>query len=483
MDGRPSLPPTGEGADAPVSLRGPSILCFLGTDKLTVGLFSRGTREGAGKKKLTWPSLDLHETNRKLGQHQTHNRSVLEWLSTLSDILKNQKAGRSEKEVRVVHRSSVAGSPKGLQTGFPSFQSGTSPQLDSRHRKRKSYFQYYSFDFFLMVVMKPVLFTIPNPDLLGGLLNRVNQAKCPGRAGPGKWLPGLPYGSERIWAPGNSSPSATISVTGGARPVCLGTDSTGPDDDLVGELIEAPSEDELCEECPEAELPEPDREEVLELEEATSASGLCHPANLEVRHIVSNGDLPRVRHFHLRAKNAGGGGVLAARPRGCARLKKGNNIGNLFRLPTLILSGGTSHHLAINKGRQTRELRVPTLYLGASLPLMDVPTRQARRRYNIQQIVLRKGINVYLRVHRSSTLPLTIAITLDLHFARLAMKLRFPDHFVHNTHPSLEGVPNSAVAASASTNEKHGYNTLKSSERGQGGREALLQRQVQVSLT
>ncbi|KAJ8419881.1 hypothetical protein Cgig2_000618 [Carnegiea gigantea] len=81
----------------------------------------------------------------------------------------DKKASRSEKEVvckklqfrepnikyRAVRRSFAVGSPKGLRTGFPSFQSGTSPQPESRHRKRKSYFQYFSFDFFSMAVMKP----------------------------------------------------------------------------------------------------------------------------------------------------------------------------------------------------------------------------------------------------------------------------------------------------------------------------------------
>ncbi|KAJ8427205.1 hypothetical protein Cgig2_004364 [Carnegiea gigantea] len=83
--------------------------------------------------------------------------------------------------------------------------------------------------------------------------------------GLGKWLLGLSYGSQQVGAPGNFDPSATIS------PFHLGTEPPGPNDDSVEELVEAPSEDELLEECPEAELGEPGREEVLELEEATSA--------------------------------------------------------------------------------------------------------------------------------------------------------------------------------------------------------------------
>ncbi|KAJ8420397.1 hypothetical protein Cgig2_013884 [Carnegiea gigantea] len=193
--------------------------------------------------------------------------------------------------------------------------------------------------------------------------------------GSGKWLLKPSCGSERVGAPGNFDPSAMISVTGGVRPFRLGTELPGPNDDSVEELIEAPSEDKLLEECPEAELGEPDRKEVLELEEATLASGLrlCHPANLEVGHIVSYGDLPRVRHLHLRAKNVGGGGVLATRPRGVARLKKGNDIGNLFRLLILILSGDASHHPTINKGREVGELRCRPSIWGPACPSRTSP--------------------------------------------------------------------------------------------------------------
>ncbi|KAJ8421676.1 hypothetical protein Cgig2_004473 [Carnegiea gigantea] len=191
----------------------------------------------------------------------------------------------------------------GIGRGLSS--SRTSPQPDPRRRKRKSYFQYFSFDFFSIAVMKPVL------------LLKQYHPKSSISLGPFCTLRAARY--------------TTIHLAG-ARPVRLGTDPTGPDNDLVGELVEAPSEDELRKERPEA----------------------------------GNGDLPRVRHLHLRAMNAGGGGVL------------GNGIGNRFRLPTLILSGDASHHMAINKGWEARELLVPTLHLGASLPLTDVPTGRAR---------------------------------------------------------------------------------------------------------
>ncbi|KAJ8426193.1 hypothetical protein Cgig2_008910 [Carnegiea gigantea] len=253
------------------------------------------------------------------------------------------------------------GSPKGLRIGFPSFQSGTSPQPDSRHRKRKSYFQYFSFDFFSMAVMKPGHNTILNPlSLLGPsepcepdqLLGQNSLATA---LGSGKWLPGPSCGSERVGAPGNLDPSATISVTRSVRSFRLGTELPGLSDRGGEALVEAPSEDELLEECPVAELGEPDCVEELELEEALigrlvtrSRLRLRHSINLEGGHIVSYGDLPRVHNLHLRAKNAGGGGILAAGPRGSARLKNEDGVRNLFRLPTLILSGDFSHHPAIN---------------------------------------------------------------------------------------------------------------------------------------
>ncbi|KAJ8434596.1 LOW QUALITY PROTEIN: hypothetical protein Cgig2_025022 [Carnegiea gigantea] len=124
--------------------------------------------------------------------------------NTLGKILKDQKAGRGEKEIihkklqlklpvtrlalsslRGLHRlnslshklrdglkpvvliyvklevtsclSLLSRSLNGFLIGLPSFQSGTSLQPDSRYTKRKSYFQCFTFDFFSMVVMKPDL--------------------------------------------------------------------------------------------------------------------------------------------------------------------------------------------------------------------------------------------------------------------------------------------------------------------------------------
>ncbi|KAJ8426832.1 hypothetical protein Cgig2_025770 [Carnegiea gigantea] len=108
------------------------------------------------------PSLDLHKTNRK-------------------SVLKDQKAGHGEKEFLSVTRlaSSLVGPLHRLNClsheprdrprpivlmyiehkvmGSSSFLNRTLPQPDSWHRKRKSYFQYFSFDFFSMAVMKPGL--------------------------------------------------------------------------------------------------------------------------------------------------------------------------------------------------------------------------------------------------------------------------------------------------------------------------------------
>ncbi|KAJ8438388.1 LOW QUALITY PROTEIN: hypothetical protein Cgig2_006306 [Carnegiea gigantea] len=60
-------------------------------------------------------------------------------------------------ELEAVFLSLTMGSPKGFLTGLPSFQSGTFPQPDSQRTKRKSYFQYFTFDFSSMAFMNPDL--------------------------------------------------------------------------------------------------------------------------------------------------------------------------------------------------------------------------------------------------------------------------------------------------------------------------------------
>jgi len=63
-------------------------------------------------------------------------------------------------------------------------------------------------------------------------------------------------------------------MTRGVWPFCLGTELPSLSNGVGEALVEAPSEDELLEECSVAEPGEPDCEEVLELEEAISALGL-----------------------------------------------------------------------------------------------------------------------------------------------------------------------------------------------------------------
>ncbi|KAJ8428834.1 hypothetical protein Cgig2_005899 [Carnegiea gigantea] len=145
--------------------------------------------------------------------------------------------------------------------------------------------------------------------------------------------PGKPlytwWAAHSRWHPPQESRTSTRRARG-ARPFRLSTDLPGPNDASEEEkLVDALSKEELFKECLEEELNEPILEEALELVEATSASGY--------------GDLPRMRHLHLRAKNAKDGGILAAEPQRNARLKKGHDIGNLFGFPILILSGNADH--------------------------------------------------------------------------------------------------------------------------------------------
>ncbi|KAJ8429440.1 hypothetical protein Cgig2_021092 [Carnegiea gigantea] len=179
------------------------------------------------------------------------------------------------------------------------------------------------------------------------------------------------YASVDGYGPRELGPSATISVTACARPFRLSADLPSPSDaPEEQELVDALSEDELLEECLEEELDEPVPEEALELQlvegsDAQGRLGLGHSANLEVSHIISYGDLLRMRHLHLRAKNAGSGGILTVGPQGSARFKTGHSIGNLFRFPILIFTGDACHHPTINKGQEVRELQVSALHLGA----------------------------------------------------------------------------------------------------------------------
>ncbi|KAJ8437091.1 LOW QUALITY PROTEIN: hypothetical protein Cgig2_016445 [Carnegiea gigantea] len=285
-DGRPS-PPTYEGADAPVSQGGPLVLCFLRTGKLTVGLFPQGTREGACQKKFKSMSQEKLREERRIRSY-----TIPFWPAEQQGATSLPPAYARQRSPLVRDLEDCQPSPRLIcikQTGS---------QVSTKHKTG---------------------YTTPSPWSSWG----------PSGPWSGTWFLGPSCGSERVGAPGNSNPSATISVTGDVRPFCLGTEPRGPNDDSVGELVEAPSEDKLREECQEAKLGEPYREEcaldqqLVRRLDTGSRLRLCHPTNLEVRHIVSYGDLPRVRHLHLRAKNAGGGGVLTPRPRGHALAQKG----------------------------------------------------------------------------------------------------------------------------------------------------------------
>ncbi|KAJ8433849.1 hypothetical protein Cgig2_032060 [Carnegiea gigantea] len=230
-------------------------------------------------------------------------------------VYKTGSSGRSS-----VRRSWVP--RRGSARAFPHSSQGRPPNLIPNC---------FTFDFFSMAVMKPDL-----------LLKQYHP----------KSLVSLGAFLTRVGAPGNSDPSATISVTAGVLPFRLSTDLPDPNDASEEEgLTDVLFEDELLEECLEEEPDEPVPEEALELVEATSAFGY--------------GDLPRIRHLHLRAKDVRGGGILTAGPRGSARFKKGHCIGNLFGFPILILSGDASNHPTINKGWEIGELRVSTIHLGA----------------------------------------------------------------------------------------------------------------------
>ncbi|KAJ8419438.1 hypothetical protein Cgig2_027358 [Carnegiea gigantea] len=187
-----------------------------------------------------------------------------------------------------------------------------SPQPDSRRKKRKSYFQYFTFDFFSMVVMKPGLLLkqyhprsrvslgafwticmrhrfVLVQDLYNHKMKGETETIVKGRTIDHytfckqlihggirlKDHEGIPSRQERVGAPGNSDPFATISVTSGARPFHLSTNLPGPNGTSEEEeLVDALSEDELFDKLSEKELDEVVLEVELELVEAISASWL-----------------------------------------------------------------------------------------------------------------------------------------------------------------------------------------------------------------
>ncbi|KAJ8444373.1 hypothetical protein Cgig2_019931 [Carnegiea gigantea] len=75
----------------------------------------------------------------------------------LSSGVPNLKDRQPRSRLLYIKQKGTVASPKGFLTGSPSFQSETFSQPDSRRTKRKSYFQYFTLDFFLMVIMNPGL--------------------------------------------------------------------------------------------------------------------------------------------------------------------------------------------------------------------------------------------------------------------------------------------------------------------------------------
>ncbi|KAJ8450530.1 hypothetical protein Cgig2_020167 [Carnegiea gigantea] len=145
-----------------------------------------------------------------------------------------------------------------LSCGLPKW-SRTYPQPDCRCTKRKSHFRCFNFNFFSIAVMKPGLllkqYHLKSPVSLGVLWTvcmRVNARAEQMKRKPEtvvksraitKVYPASRR-SERVWAPGNSGPSATNHS--GAQPFLLSTDLPGANGPSGNEeLVDTPSEDEL----------------------------------------------------------------------------------------------------------------------------------------------------------------------------------------------------------------------------------------------
>ncbi|KAJ8428286.1 hypothetical protein Cgig2_027418 [Carnegiea gigantea] len=274
-------------------------------------------------------------------QNQTKRLTNIEATNTFRKILKDQKARRGKEEpiqrfpvtrlalppLRALHRfyslSHKFGDGSGLIIlpyvelevadrlslficGFPE-GSGKFPQPDSRRIKRKSYFQYFTFDFFSMAVMKPGLLlkqyhpkSLVSLGALWTVCTRLNARAVqlvlvqnlfnyPVKREPetvvesraincytfgGRLIHGCirlrdyestPCTQEWAGAPWNFDPSATISGTDPSvdRPLFLRTD--------LSRLVDAFSEDEHLDDTSEAEE-DVSPEEELVLVEATSAA-------------------------------------------------------------------------------------------------------------------------------------------------------------------------------------------------------------------
>ncbi|KAJ8444875.1 hypothetical protein Cgig2_029806 [Carnegiea gigantea] len=307
---------------------------------------------------------------------------------------------------RAVFFSSAVGSLRAFRTSLPSFQLGTFPQPDSQRTKRKSYFEYFTFGFFSMAVIKPGLllkqYHPKSPVSLGALwthnLRRrqlilvqnlfdyqvkrepktivetraVDRYTFYGRLVHGRIrlgdYEGIPRRQE-AGALGNSGPFATISEIDPTveRPIFLRTDLLGVEDE---ELVDAPSEDELLNDPSEEGKEVPLEEELVlgrtgvtlsalgqQLIWGSDAGGrLClgHSSYLEVIHKVSYSDLPRTMREYWAQKEATRSGSFWV-----------PYVDSLEEHPQPF-----GHH----KGRKARELRVAALRWGADQSFRNVPT-------------------------------------------------------------------------------------------------------------
>ncbi|KAJ8438075.1 hypothetical protein Cgig2_025480 [Carnegiea gigantea] len=145
------------------------------------------------------------------------------------------------------------------------------------------------------------------PSLLRGPLDRMGLRKCTGCAGGGLFTVASALGSTNLYPTGKRGDGAGGDII--TRP--MGT--------RRGARVTFRGFQQLV------RTPQPGRR-----------LGLGHASFLDIRNLF------------LKTKNAGGGGILATRPRGCAGLKYGHRIGNLFGLPKLILWGYVCYHPAIN---------------------------------------------------------------------------------------------------------------------------------------
>ncbi|KAJ8438016.1 hypothetical protein Cgig2_029997 [Carnegiea gigantea] len=328
------------GADAAVSSERPSVRGRLRTGVASPLLDSAQHRlplapewHPQSQRPSTSPSLALHKIKGKSSQNQTEKLTNIGITNILRKILKDQKGRCGKEEVisktlqvrELIQRFPITrltlpplralnifyylrhklrdgpglivlpyvelepmASLKGLLTGLRSFQSKTFPLPDSRWTKRKSYFQCFTFDFFLMAVINPCLllkqYHPKSPVSLEALwmactrLNTraeksntiveshaINCYTFSGRFIHGcirlEDYEGVPYRQEgRPWdRKSNCSDHPT------------GLSGLGPLETL--ELIDAPSEDECLYELSEEEEEKVPPEVELILAEATSALG------------------------------------------------------------------------------------------------------------------------------------------------------------------------------------------------------------------